>query len=197
MTITIFLDANVLVPVSVTDLLLRLGEAGLIDPHWSPEVLDEVARALARRQPDRPPEGLQRRFAAMNQAFPYASTPADEDTIGLFELPDPDDRHVAAAAKLCEAQIIVTHNIKDFPASALDVHGLTAVTPDALLLDLLTQDPETVGSAIKNTAAATKSPPLTVDDILVSLSKAHLPGFVAAARAWLTHVEQPRNDDKP
>ena len=41
MTLNVFLDANVLVPIALTDLLLRAGEDGLIDPHWSPEVLAE------------------------------------------------------------------------------------------------------------------------------------------------------------
>jgi len=48
MTLTVFLDANVLVPVAMTDVLLRLGEAGMIDPHWSRQVLDEVDEALLR-----------------------------------------------------------------------------------------------------------------------------------------------------
>ena len=40
MTQKVVLDANVLIPVRLADLLLRLGELGLIYPHWSPTVLD-------------------------------------------------------------------------------------------------------------------------------------------------------------
>jgi predicted nucleic acid-binding protein len=184
-TLSVFLDANVLVPVGLTDLLLRLAEKGLIDPHWSPQVLDEVARAVARRQPDRPPEAMRRRFDAMNRAFPYASTEASGENIEAFELPDPDDRHVAAAAKACEAQVVVTHNTKDFPAAELAAHGLSALPPDDLLLGLFHGDAKSAAAVVREAAAATRNPPMTVADILVSLSKVHLPKFVAAVTAYL------------
>lgn len=48
MTLRVFLDANVLVPITMADVLLRLGDAGLIEPYWSEAVLDEVDRALAQ-----------------------------------------------------------------------------------------------------------------------------------------------------
>lgn len=185
MTLNVFLDANVLVPVGLTDLLLRLAEKGVIDPHWSPDVLDEVARAITRLQPDRPVTAIQRRFDAMNEAFPYATVNPSKTAIESFNLPDVNDRHVTAAASACEAKIIVTHNVKDFPAAALAPHGLQALTPDELLLDLLDQDEALLVAAIKEAAAATRNPHLTTTDIIASLSKVYLPRFATAINAYL------------
>ena len=53
-----------------------------------------------------------------------------EPLIDGLALPDPDDRHVLAAAIRCHAQVIVTHNLRDFPASALAPFGLEAQPPD-------------------------------------------------------------------
>ena len=40
-----------------------------------------------------------------------------------LNLPDPDDRHVVAAAIRCQAAVIVTSNVKDFPKEILDPLG--------------------------------------------------------------------------
>jgi hypothetical protein len=50
-----------------------------------------------------------------------------------IELPGPDDRHVLAAAIRCGAQIIVTHNLKEFPEDTLDHYGIKAIQPDEFL----------------------------------------------------------------
>jgi len=186
MTLRVFLDANVLVPITMTDVLLRLATAGLIEPYWSETVLEEVDRALQRVHPQMSPDKRQTRLEAMTGAFEYATTTVDDETVSGLRLPDPDDRHVLAGAKLSGATIIVTNNMKDFPASALTVHGIEAMTPDHLLLGLLDSDPERVLDVIRVTAAATRNPPLSVERVLDSLARAEASGFARAVRAWLT-----------
>ncbi|MDR1118555.1 MAG: PIN domain-containing protein [Bifidobacteriaceae bacterium] len=185
MTLNVFLDANVLVPIAVTDVLMRLGTAGLIDPRWSEQVLDEVEQALLRVHPDMPKERIKRRLEFMASAFEYAMTEVDDQTVSSLQLPDADDRHVLAGAILSEATIIVTNNTKDFPASALAEHGIQAKTPNRLLRDLLEAEPERTIQVIRDAASATRNPPLSVAHILESLGKAQAAGFSAAAAAWL------------
>ena len=124
MAVNVFLDANVLVPIALTDTLLRLGNVGLIDPHWSGQVLNEVEEALHRIHPDMATDKIRRRFDAMNAGFEYAMVAVDDEAISRFALPDPDDRHVPAGAILCEATVIVTNDAKGFPASTLAEHGI-------------------------------------------------------------------------
>jgi hypothetical protein len=47
-----------------------------------------------------------------------------EPLIEGLKLPDPDDRHVLAAAVKAGAQVIVTRNLRDFPAADLEPSGL-------------------------------------------------------------------------
>ena len=56
-----------------------------------------------------------------------------EPLIEALELPDPDDRHVLAAAIKARAQLIVTHNLKDFPEERLAPWNVEAVSPDAFV----------------------------------------------------------------
>lgn len=74
--------------------------------------------------------------------------------IEQFDLPDLDDRHVAAAAVAGGATLIVTWNLRDFPVAALDPHGLTAVSPDEFARQLLEDDPEAVLTALLQQAAS-------------------------------------------
>ena len=146
---------------------------------------------MAAIRPNQPPEALQRRIAAMNAAFPYALTAPDAHTLTLFDLPDRDDQHVAAAALACQAQTIVTHNVRDFPASAVSGHGLTAVTPDSLFLSLFTREPERLVALVEAASAATRCPPLTTRDILAALGKAGAIRFAAVATTYLERRRVP------
>ena len=80
---------------------------------------------------------------------------------GLF-LPDPDDRHVLAAAICAGAQVIVTNNIKDFPTDRLAPFGIEAQTPDEFVLHLIDLAPARVITVIDHQAAALKNPPMSV-----------------------------------
>ena len=133
----VMLDANVIVSSWTLDVLLSLGDLGMIDPSWSEKILEEYLRAM---------EGLKRRDAAekkmtaANQAFPSAMVYG----VGLpegIELPDPDDRHVVAAALVGECDCIVTYNLRDFPQEALDKYGLRAMSPDDLVMELVESNP--------------------------------------------------------
>ena len=94
---TALLDANVLVPYTLTDVLMRLAEAGLYRPLWSTTILAEAERTLIHLHPEIPSATLHHRLSAMGQFFPDATVTGWDDLVNSLTLPDPDDRYVHAA----------------------------------------------------------------------------------------------------
>ncbi|WP_326551850.1 PIN domain-containing protein [Micromonospora sp. NBC_01813] len=105
MPLTAVLDANVLIPNALCDLLLRLAEEELYVPRWSHLILDEVRRNL----PMQPPDAVERRIAFMNAAFGDAMVRDFEQLIPAMTN-DRKDRHVLAAAVAADADRILTCN---------------------------------------------------------------------------------------
>jgi predicted nucleic acid-binding protein len=120
---TAFLDANVLVPIALTDTILSCAEQELFVPRWSERVLKEVRRAVLRIVPEMTEARIDYRLATMNAAFPEACVQDYESLVESIHLPDPDDRHVVAAAVRGGADVVVTDNLKHFPAETLDRLG--------------------------------------------------------------------------
>ena len=131
------LDANVLVPTALCDTLLRLAGADFYRPLWSERILSEVEGAILGFRPDLDPERVHRRVLLMAATFEDASVEGWEQVSAGLDLPDPDDRHVLAAAISGGAQAIVTANLEDFPDDQLRGHGIEARHPDDFLLDQL------------------------------------------------------------
>ena len=171
---TAVLDACVLVPIALADTLLRVAEKGMYRPLWSDRILREAQDAIEEIHPG---IDVDKRFADMRMAFDDALVTGWEGLEAGISLPDEDDRHVVAAAIRGDGQAIVTVNVADFPATALDPLGLEAVHPDDFLLDQLDLSPSTVVRVIREQAARTKRPPLTPQDLASLLSRAGVPGF--------------------
>lgn len=169
--------------MSLSDTLLRAAEADLYRPAWSPQVLDEVRRAFARVHSDLPPSRIDARLRSADRQFPDASTSGYGPLEAGLVLPDPDDRHVVAAALAARADAIVTANVRDFPAEVLQPLGLHCISPDDFLLDLHDLAPTTMVRIVQEQAAATSRPPLDVADVLISLGRAGAPGFASEIRA--------------
>ncbi|EPB2021992.1 PIN domain-containing protein [Escherichia coli] len=104
----VVLDACVLYPSLLRDLLMHLGLTGLYQPKWSPIIENEWQRNLLEDRPDLKPEQIKRTGELMNQALPDAMVTGFESLIASIELPDVDDRHVVAAAICSNSEIIVT-----------------------------------------------------------------------------------------
>src|ERR1035441_10444266 len=113
--ITAFLDANVLYPALLRDILLRLASRQMFRARWSAQVHDEWMSALIRNRPDIPSARVERTRCLMDRHFQSALVEGYEHRIEGLMLPDADDRHVLAAAIHCDARIIVTTNLRDFP----------------------------------------------------------------------------------
>jgi hypothetical protein len=151
-----------------------VAEKGLYRPLWSGRILAEAQAATEEIHP-----GIDagKRFAQMREAFADALVTGWEELEPAIRLPDPDDRHVVAAAAQGGAQAIITANVKDFPAAALRPLGLEAVHPDDFLLDQLDLSPPTLVQVIREQAAHTRRPPLTPRDLATLLGRAGVPGF--------------------
>ena len=176
-------DACVLHPAGLRDLLVRLATTGMFRAHWSTDILDEMVRSILRRRPDLTTAQLARTRELMCTAVPDCLATGYEELIDGLQLPDPDDRHVLAAAIRSGSQVIVTENLSDFPASVLRTYNIEAQTPDVFVLHLIDLSPRTVFSAIEAQAAALRNPPVTIDELLDRLSQTGLPRSIAALRS--------------
>lgn len=179
------LDACVMVPISLCDTLLRLAEQRMYRPVWSERILEEAGTAIGIVHPDIDPGLIDRRIEYMNQSFPGASAgELAPIAIGL-ELPDPDDRHVLAAAIRSRADAIVTANLKDFPAESVAAFDIEVIHPDDFLMSQLDMGSRTVLDALASQAAAAKSPQQSLDDVITSLARAGVPRFAEEVRRRL------------
>ncbi|MFH8990741.1 PIN domain-containing protein [Streptomyces sp. NPDC017940] len=107
-----------------------------------------------------------------------------EPLIDVVDLPDPDDRHVLAAAIRAKAQVIVTYNLKDFPAEHLSAWDVQAVHPDAFVEAQVDLSPGLVYAVLTQMADAWRKPPdAVVADVIASLEREGLVASAAALRA--------------
>jgi len=162
-------DACVLFPAPLRDLLMRVAVAGMVRARWTDRILDECFDSLARLRPELSAAGLERTRSLMNRALDEALVVGYEPLIETLMLPDPDDRHVLAAAIQARAQAVVTWNLKDFPAAVLAPHGIAAVDPDAFVYDLVERSPGALMQVVNEQAAALRSPPHTRSQLLDKL----------------------------
>jgi hypothetical protein len=107
-----------------------------------------------------------------------------EQLIDSLTLPDITDRHVLASAIKCNADMIVTFNLKDFPAQSLEPYGIEAMHPDDFINLQLGLAPHIVAGAAKNHRESLKNPPKSVEDYLLALERQGLPQTVAALRLY-------------
>jgi predicted nucleic acid-binding protein len=178
------LDTCVLVPSRARDVLLEIASTGAYRPLWSSEILAELDRTLrlllGKRgiSPEEADAYLTRLLGQMNSTFPDALVLEWEPLVEAIQLPDPNDRHVVAAALAGRAEVIVTDNLADFPPTSLPA-PLTRQSLDDFLLDALGLYPGQVMSALRSVASRTGKygPAMTVNNIATYLQAHGTPGF--------------------
>jgi predicted nucleic acid-binding protein len=161
---------------------LTLG--GLFRARWSDPVHEEWMTAVSKNRPDVTRQQLERTRNLMNLHAEDCLVTGFEDLIEGLELPDPDDRHVLAAAIRSGASVIVTQNLKDFPPNRLDAYGIEAQHPDTFIIHLFDLNPGGVVGAAQNHRASLKNPPKSVEDYLNTLELHGLTQTVAALRGF-------------
>lgn len=147
------LDTCVLWPSLQRDFLLSMAVEGLYRPLWSEAILEELHRHERYKLTDRGTpehealEQADRLLENMRVHFDDALVTGWEPLEGTFDLPDVDDEHVLAAAVVGGAGVIVTDNLRHFPAGLVpsDIHVLTGREFAASTADV---DPERAARAI-------------------------------------------------
>jgi hypothetical protein len=114
----------------------------------------------------------------MNDALPGATVAGYEHLISTVNLPDPDDRHVVAAAIASGASVIITWNLRDFPASALKKFGLRRQTPDAFLAELYDHAPDLTVGSLANARRNLNKSRVSVSEFIDILGKQKLSQLV-------------------
>lgn len=171
---TALLDANTLYPAPVCDALLSLAVAGLYHARWTLKIHSEWTRNVALNRPELA-DRLQRRVDAMNRAVPDCLVENYEVLIDGLTLPDPDDRHVLAAAIAGHADAIVTFNLKDFPAKVLSQYSIEAQHPDDFIMNQLELRQLDALQAFKSMRARLRNPAISAYDLIATLERSGLP----------------------
>lgn len=164
-----FLDASVLYPAPVRDLLLELAVSDVFRAKWSNAVHEEWIVALLRRRDDLSRARLERTRDLMNAHVRDSLVEGFEELIEGLDLPDPDDRHVLAAAIKGRADIVVTANLRDFPIEALARWGVEAQHPDSFLTRQFHLSRPAFLQAVRTVRLRLRNPPRSVEEYLDTL----------------------------
>jgi len=168
------LDACVLYPAPLRDFLMHLTLLDAFRARWTEEIHAEWIGNLLANRPDLKPEQLERTRQLMNAHTRDAVVENYENLIDALELPDANDRHVLAAAIRAEASVIVTFNLRDFPAKNLAPYQIEAVHPDAFSISLIEADQATVLMAAQRQWHSLKNPPKPLEEFLEILKSCGL-----------------------
>ena len=176
------LDACVLYPTVMREVLLSAARAGCFAPVWSARLLEEWARAAARLGPAHETQA-RGEIALVRAHFPGAEAPPAPGLEVRLWLPDEMDIHVLATAIAASADGIVTLNAKDFPRNLLAEEGLDRIDPDTLLMRFWQEQPERLEAVAGDVLAQARA--LSGEDweMRALLKKARLPRFAKAVSA--------------
>lgn len=179
---TVILDACVLYAAPLRDLLLSLAATGIFRARWTHLIQDEWMRNLAANRPDLKPEALRRTMTTMNDAIEDCLVEGFECMVASLTLPDPDDRHVLAAAIVGHADAIVTFNLRDFPEKNVGPHGIEVLHPDDFLIAQYDLDPIGVLTSVKAIRARLRHPPKTAEELIATYAAQGLPQICTILR---------------
>lgn len=180
------LDANVLYPQWLRDLMLTLAALGYYEPRWSDRIIDEMRRNVLADHPDIDPGRFDAvTIAALGRAFPDAWVDIDDDLVVRMDNA-PEDRHVLATAVTADADLIVTANVDDFAASRHVTPGTIGIEPPGAFLTVVLTDHADILTTALLHLAGNRRGVTTIADVLDQLSRhGALGDFVQTAREQL------------
>jgi hypothetical protein len=151
---------------------------GAFRPLWTEQIHHEWIDAALRNNPTLKRERLDKTRQLMELATEGATIVGFEGLIDHLELPDPNDRHVLAAAIFAEADFIVTSNLRHFPAEVL-AHcirpSIQAIHPDELVRRLAEANVAEVALSVTEHFKSLKKPPKTVEEYVETFRACNMP----------------------
>lgn len=178
----IVLDACVLYPPVLCDLLLGVAETGAFQPLWSDRILEEWARATVKLGPLAEAQA-RGRIALLRARFPRSLVSPAPGVEARLVLPDANDLHVLATAIAGGADAILTFNAQDFPRHVLAAEGILRRDPDGFLWEMFSRDEAAVGAviaAVHQRAEEMAGQPVSLKALL---KRAQLPRLAKAVQA--------------
>jgi hypothetical protein len=178
----ILIDACVLYPTVMREVVLGAAGIGAFEPVWSPRILEEWARAAVKLGP-LGAEQARAEIALLRAQWPGAEVTPHQGLEARLWLPDEGDIHVLAAAVTSSADAIMTLNAKDFPRGILGEEGLMRVDPDAYLVTVFHDNPDAMSDVAERVLGQALSLSETAWDLRSLLKKARLPRLAKALTA--------------
>ena len=170
----VVLDACVLYPSVLREILIDVAARGAFTPLWSARILAEWQRAAARL--GTPGEAIASgEIAALRARWRDAEIATDPTIEARLWLPDPADVHVLATAIAGGAARIVTLNMRDFPQRELAADGITAQSPDDFLMECSLDLPDVVEAAVRAAHRRTEDLSGRDQNLRALLKRAKLP----------------------
>lgn len=185
---TALLDANILYSAPMRDIFLQLAVADLFQVKWTQDIHREWIEALLNKEPHRKRTDLERTQRLMDLATRDCLVYGYEPLISSLNLPDPQDRHVLAAAIVGRCDVIVTQNLKDFPSDALSSSGIEAQHPDDFLSYHLNLSPGLFCRAVQKVRQRLKNPPYSPQEYLLTLRKQGLVTTASQLREFMNQI---------
>lgn len=185
---TALIDACVLAGSLRRNLVLTLAEAEFFRVRWSAQILDETERAIASILAERSVADYATRAARVRASMERAFEDAMVDDFASFlcacqSLLDPNDAHVAAAALKTQAAVIVTDNLRDFPASVLDPLNLDVRSADDFIVDTIALDEGKAVTAIRRMRERFARPEKNAGQLLLDMEAVGLTSAVDVLRS--------------
>lgn len=152
----VLLDACILFPTVLREILIGAATAGGFQPLWSAKILAEWRHTAARLGPEADRiAGAE--IALLNANWPDASVDFDAGVLDILTLPDRNDRHVLAAAMAGGADVLLTRNLRDFPTRVLARHDILRRDPDSFLLDFAHTGEADIATVVGEVQARTEA----------------------------------------
>jgi len=186
--IVIILDACILYSELARGLFIQLGKDALIQPKWTKKIEEEWTNNFLKNQNEITQHTIDIICLQLEKSLITPKIYDYEHHIENLKLPDPDDRHVLAAAIEANAHYIITFNLRDFPRKRLKKYNVTALHPDKFLLEIFEKHQDHVIESVAKQRSCLQNPPMTSTELLEKYTRSGLKKFSETLQTHINHL---------